>query len=125
MLPATLPETFRAKAAQLARYAPAAAEAFTEAAELAEEALSAAANETLTPQQIEDAGICAAETVRRAVRAGEVENAGTPGKILVRRGDLGKLPRGRITARGAQQSGAESAAPALSGDLARRLARQG
>jgi hypothetical protein len=85
--PHDLPTLYRNRASQLLRYAPAAAEAFIEAAELLEAALIAADAEFLTPKQIEHEGLCSAETVRRHVRQRKVENVGTTGRIQIRRAD--------------------------------------
>lgn len=90
-----LPSRWREKAESLARYAPSAAEAFREAAETLEAEIRDATESPLTPEQIAASGLCSAETVRRAVRSGAVENVGSAGKILVRTSDTKKLPKGR------------------------------
>ena len=105
-----LPDTLRERADQLDRYAPAAAEAFREAAELTQAALDAWAAEPITPDQAEAEGICSAETVRRKVRSGAADNVGTPGKILVRRGDIQKGTGGRKRKRASSEQAARRAA---------------
>lgn len=86
--PHELPAIYRERASQLLRYAPAAAEAFNEAAELLEAALGTLDAEPLTPEQIEAEGLCSAETVRRHVREQKIENVGSAGRIQVRRADV-------------------------------------
>lgn len=86
--PRDLPTLYRDRATQLLRYAPAAAEAFNEAAELLEVALAAQDAELLTPEEVEEEGLCSAETVRRHVREQKVENFGTAGRIRIRRIDV-------------------------------------
>jgi hypothetical protein len=104
--PRELPSVYRERASQLLRYAPAAAEAFNEAAELLEAAFKMVDAEPLTPEQVEAEKLCSAETVRRHVREHKIENVGTPGRIKIRRSD--------VPARRGQRSFAE---------LAREVAR--
>jgi hypothetical protein len=96
--PRELPTFYRNRATQLLRYAPAAAEAFNEAAELLEAALLALDAELLTPEEVEDEGLCSAETVRRHVRQQKVENVGTAGRIQIRRADAPSTAKNRTFA---------------------------
>lgn len=95
MLPDALPAEWLRQAEYLAPYAPAAAEAFRQAAHDLTDALELQGDIPLTPAELEAMGRCSAETVRRAVRSGSIENVGTPGKIKVRAGDTAKLPKAR------------------------------
>ena len=57
-----------------------------------EHALQAAETEALTPAEAQAAGLCDAETLRRAVRKGRAQNVGSKGKIRVPRN---QIPKGR------------------------------
>ena len=91
----SLPDRWRERAAELEPYAAPAAEAFRRAAAEFEAWLAEQDDLLMTPAEVAAAGGCSAESVRRAVRDGTVENMGGPGNIQVRKADTGKLPKGR------------------------------
>ena len=83
-----------------------------------EQQLIAAENEALTPAEAEAAGLCDAETLRRAVRKGRAQNVGTAGKIRVPRN---QIPKGRGGAGGGTPSFVDIGHEAL---LSRRTRRK-
>jgi hypothetical protein len=109
---ADLPATWRTRAAELERFAPAAAEAFKAAADELEVALRAAADEELTLEQAAQASGYSTRRLRELLADGTIENAGRKGAPRVRRGDL---------PRRAKQTAATDYSPAA--DAARLLAR--
>lgn len=115
---AELVDQLRARANTLERYSAPAAEAFREAADLLRERIAAVGAELLTPEEIEAEGTWCAETVRRAVRRGDVRNAGPGSRIKVQRSDLEKLPPPRAK-RAQGSTGGSASAP---GNIARRVA---
>lgn len=80
-----LPLTWRARAAQLRRYAPAAAQAFEDAATDLEKGLSGYLDEPLTlPQAAKESGY-SADYLGELVRDGALPNAGRKGKPAIKR----------------------------------------
>jgi hypothetical protein len=96
MTPADLSDLWRAKADGLARFAPAAAEAFKECADLLEDALRRQADEELTMAQAAEASGLSQRRLRELLAAGDIPNAGKRGAPRLRRGDL---PRRRVKPR--------------------------
>ncbi len=90
---ADLPTLYREKAAQLERYAPAAAEAFREAAELAEKALSENMMEPLDLHTAAQESGYSETHLRRMLREGTLPDAG--GGTILRR-DLPRKPGGSL-----------------------------
>lgn len=90
-----LPKAFRLKADDLEPYAPPAAVAWREAAEVLEEALEAALDDLLPIAEAADEFGWTYEGLRRRVRADEELNSGAPNAPAVRRRDMLALGRGR------------------------------
>lgn len=86
---ADLPSVFREKAAQLERYAPVAAEAFREAAELLEKTLSESLMEALDLHTAAQESGYSESHLRRMLREGALPDAG--GGMILRR-DLPRKP---------------------------------
>ena len=93
MTPATLPPTWRARADELERFAPAAAEAFRAAADELEEAIRTAGDATLTLAEASMESGLAERTLRQHVAEGKLPNAGRKGAPRIRRADLPKRAR--------------------------------
>jgi hypothetical protein len=77
--PDDLPHAWRARADDLARFAPAAAAAFRDAAAELEAALHAAANEVLTLQQASARSGLSVDRLRHKIADGGLPNAGRKG----------------------------------------------
>ena len=97
--PADLPETWRSRASDLARYAPAAAEAFLTAATELEAVRREAAEEVLTLGEAAAASGYSQRRIRELIAQGKVPQAGRKGAPRIRRGDLPVRP-GRSEPRG-------------------------
>jgi hypothetical protein len=78
MLPTELPNHYRAKAQTLERFAPAAAEAFREAAEELEQAQSAFDHEPLTLTAAASESPYTADWLGKLIKQGKLPNAGRP-----------------------------------------------
>ena len=105
MLPANLPADYRAKAQLLERFAPAAAEAFREAADLLDAALIAAELEELDlPTASAECGYSASHLRRlmglESGHTAKIPNAGTPSEPRIRRAHLPRKPGHAVTADG-------------------------
>lgn len=92
MLPANLPAAYRRKADALERYAPAAAEAFREAAELAQAALHESEMEALTLETAEPESGYTRGHLRRLIAEGKIPNHGTEEDPRILRRDLPRKP---------------------------------
>ena len=88
MKPAELAAIWRARAEELRRYAPAAAQAFQDAAAELEAALHEQADELLTLGEASRESGYSERRLRELVAAGELPNAGRKGAPRVRRADL-------------------------------------
>lgn len=84
---------WRARAGDLERYAPAAAEAFRQAATELEEHVHAAGAEELTLDQAASESGYSKRRLRELVAAGTVPNSGRKGAPRIRRSDLPRKPR--------------------------------
>ena len=95
MLPPDLPERWRARAAELDRYAAPAAEAFRAAAAELDEALADAEGEELTlAQAVAESGY-SERALRGKIASGEIENAGRKHAPRIRRADLPRKAKAR------------------------------
>lgn len=88
-----LPAIWRARATELERFAPPAAEAFRVAADELDAALRAQADETLTLVQASAESGYSTRRLRELVADGTVPNAGRKGAPRFRRADLPRKPR--------------------------------
>lgn len=99
MLPADLPATLRAKAADLRDLAlESVALAYEDAARMIEEALDSAQNEALTLQAAAEESGYSSDHLGRLVREGKIPNAGRPNAPRIKRGDLPIKPKPRTPA---------------------------
>lgn len=114
-MPAALPDTWRARADELARYAAPAAEAFRMAAAELEAALRVAADESLTLAEAAAESGYSTRRLRELLADGEIPQAGRKGSPRIRRADL---PRRA----GRPSGGYDPAADAAS--IAARIARR-
>ena len=113
-----LPCVWRARADDIGRFSPAAAEAFREAAAQLDAALIAADAEVLTLEQAEAESGYSADHLRHLIASNKIANAGAKGRPRIRRKDL---PKKATSA--APSSVYDATADAI--DLeARRLARR-
>jgi hypothetical protein len=87
-----LPATWRARAADLERFAPPAAEAFRVAADELDAELREAAGEALTLSEAAEESGYAPRTLRQMVAEGKLPNAGRRNAPRVRRADLPRRP---------------------------------
>lgn len=101
---ASLPESWRARASELERFAPAAAVAFRDAAQELEAALRSDADAVLTLQEAALASSYSVDHLRHLVASGAIRNAGAKRRPRVRAGDL---PR-KASARTAYDPGADA-----------------
>lgn len=83
MIVSALPAHWRARAAELDRFAPAAAQAFRDAADQLEEALQSA-EESVTLREAAVIGGYSVDALQRMVAVGRIENAGRKGKPRIR-----------------------------------------
>lgn len=92
MIPDALPDAWQARAADLERYAPPAAEAYRVAARELAEALQAAADKPLTLEEAAEESGYSKRRLRELVADGEIPNAGRKHVPRIRRGDLPRKP---------------------------------
>jgi hypothetical protein len=92
---AELPASWRTRAAELERFAPAAAEAFRDAAAELDAALQAESDEELTLSEAAKVSGYSDRRLRELIADGVVPNAGRKGAPRVRRADL-PLRRGKL-----------------------------
>jgi len=90
--PDALPSTWRDRAGELERYAPAAAAAFWTAAGELEEALQTRADEPLTLDEAAAESGYSKRRLRELVAEGTIANAGRRGAPRIRRADLPMRP---------------------------------
>jgi hypothetical protein len=88
LAPGALPAAWRARASELRRYAPPAAEAYLCAAQELEEAIRAAQDEQLTLQEAALESGYSVRRLRELVADGSIPQAGEKGRPRIRRGDL-------------------------------------
>jgi len=115
-----LATVWRARADEIRRFAPAAAEAFQEAALQLEQALRAAAAEPLNLRQAAKESGYSEDHLGRMVKKGKIPNVGRAHAPRVRRGDLPRKPGARA---GAGPRGSASFA-SISRDAAGSRARR-
>jgi hypothetical protein len=108
MTPADYPSAWRARAAELERYAPAAAEAFRAAAGELEQALREQADELLTLSEASEASGYSTRRLRELLHDGVVPQAGRKNAPRLRRGDLPK--KAKAKAAGTYDAAADAAA---------------
>lgn len=95
-----LPTVWRDRADDIRPYAPAAAQAFEDAAAELEPILREMALEALTLGQAAEESGYSAEYLGRKVRSGDIANAGKPGAPRIRRADLPRKPGHRRNGNG-------------------------
>ena len=95
-----LPVFWRARADDIRPYAPAAAQAFEDAAADLEPILREMALEVLTLGQAAEESGYSVEYLGRKVRSGDIANAGKPGAPRIRRADLPRKPGHRRNGNG-------------------------
>jgi hypothetical protein len=83
MIVSALPSRWRARATELERFSPAAAEAFRDAAAQLSEALEAS-EEAVTLAEASEIGGYSVDSLQRMVAAGRIENTGRKGKPRIR-----------------------------------------
>jgi hypothetical protein len=88
---AALLSNWRSRASDLERYAPAAAQAFRDAADELAEALNGA-EETVTLKEAAMLGGYSVDALQRMVAHRRIQNYGRKGKPLIRRGDVPLKP---------------------------------
>jgi hypothetical protein len=93
MTPADCPSAWRTRAAELERYAPAAAEAFRVAAGELEQALREAADAELTLSEAARESHYSTRRLRELIADGSIPQAGRKNAPRVRRGDLPRKSR--------------------------------
>ena len=91
MLVAALLSHWRSRASDLERYAPAAAQAFRDAADELAEALNGA-EETVSLKEAEMLGGYPVDSLQRMVASGRIQNFGRKGKPRIRRADVPVKP---------------------------------
>lgn len=87
MLVSALPTDWRARATELERYAPAAAQAFRDAADQLEGALQAPVD-SVSINEAASLGGFSADRIQKLVASGRIENVGRKGKPRIRRQDV-------------------------------------
>ena len=92
MIVAALLSHWRSRASDLERYAPAAAQAFRQAADELAEALNGAAEETVSLKEAEMLGGYPVDSLQRMVACGRIQNVGRKGKPRIRRADVPVKP---------------------------------
>ena len=83
MIVSALPAHWRARAAELDRFAPAAAQAFRDAADQLQQAIQSA-EESVSLREAAEIGGYSVDALQRIVAAGRIENAGRKGKPRIR-----------------------------------------
>jgi hypothetical protein len=101
-----LPAKWRARAAELERFAPPAAEAFRVAADELEAERREAAGEALTLSEAARESGYAARTLRQMVAEGKLPNAGRKNAPRITRADLPRRPGARSNGRDAGEDAA-------------------
>jgi hypothetical protein len=91
--PADLAAAWRCRAAELERFAPAAAVAFRDAADELAESLRAQADAELTLEQAAQASGYSPRRLRELLASGAIPNAGARGRPRIRRADLPRRAR--------------------------------
>ena len=91
MLVSALPTHWRARATELERFAPAAAEAFNDAADQLESALQSKAD-SVTIKEAAALGGFSTDHIQRLVASGRIENVGRKGRPRIRRDDIPTKP---------------------------------
>jgi hypothetical protein len=91
MIVAGLPAHWRERAAELERFAPAASQAFRDAADQLDEALEGAEG-SVTLREASRCGGYSIDALQRMVAAGRIENAGRKGRPRIRVRDVPKKP---------------------------------
>ena len=91
MIVAALLSHWRSRASDLERYAPAAAQAFREAADELAEALNGA-EETVSLKEAAILGGYSIDALQRMVACGRIQNVGRKGKPRIRRADVPVKP---------------------------------
>ena len=87
MLVSALPTHWRARATELERYAPAAAQAFKDAADQLQDVLQATAD-SVSIKEAATLGGFTIDHIQRLVRQGRIENVGRKGKPRIRCEDV-------------------------------------
>ena len=91
MIVAALPAHWRQRATELEKYAPAAAQAFREAADQLDDAL-AAPIDSVSINEAASLGGFSVDRIRKLVASGRIENVGRKGKPRIRRADVPVKP---------------------------------
>ena len=91
MLVSALPTLWRARATELERYAPAAAQAFNDAADQLEDVLQAT-SDSVSIKEAATLGGFSVDHIQRLVRQGRIENVGRKGKPRIRREEVPTKP---------------------------------
>jgi hypothetical protein len=91
MMVSALPVHWRSRAAELERFAPAAAQAFRDAADQLDASLQSA-EESVTLKEASVLGGYSVDALQRMVAAGRIENAGRKGKPRIRIGQVPTKP---------------------------------
>ena len=91
MIVSSLPAEWRKRATELERYAPAAAEAFRDAADQLESALQSKAD-SVTIKEAAALGGFSTDHIQRLVASGRIENVGRKGRPRIRRDDIPMKP---------------------------------
>src|SRR5438105_3726662 len=91
MIVSALPTHWRARATELERYAPAAAQAFNDAADQLESVLHSNAG-SVTIKEAAALGGFSVDHIQRLVSSGRIDNVGRKGRPRVRRDDVPTKP---------------------------------
>ena len=91
MLVSALPTHWRARATELERYAPAAAQAFKDAADQLDDALQSKVD-TVSIKEVAALGGFSTDHIQRLVSSGRIENVGRKGRPRIRRNDVPTKP---------------------------------
>jgi excisionase family DNA binding protein len=91
MLVSALPTHWRARATELERFAPEAAEAFRDAADQLESTLQSKAD-SVTIKEAAALGGLSTDHIQRLVASGRIENVGRKGRPRIRRDDVPTKP---------------------------------
>jgi hypothetical protein len=113
-----LPAHWRARAAELERFAPAATQAFREAADQLQEALPSA-EESVTLREAADIGGYSVDALQRMVAAGRIENAGRKGKPRIRLAQVPTKPGRRASLQNSKYRGSVQPTAVVASVIAR------
>src|SRR5215472_14734460 len=91
MIVSALPAHWRSRATELERYAPAAAQAFKDAADQLDDALQAS-TDSVSISAASSLGGFSADHIQRLVAKGRIDNVGRKGKPRIRRQDVPMKP---------------------------------